>query len=287
MNGAQRRMKTTTTVDQSSSSPVRTWAARHQLLLFVALAFGISWSIWPLVLANPQSSPLIPFGPAIAAVAVCAWTGGRRSLVHLLGGLTKFAVHPGWYAAALAIPAVAAGGALAASVIVGAPMPSGLAAEVPALALTVAAAFVIVGLFEELGWRGYLLPQLQRRRTALQSALIVGLIWLPWHLPEFVSDPSQRPLAQFAVLLLSQSVILAWLYNSTGGSLPIAMLCHAAYNSLARFFLGDLTSGHYVLAWWVMSGLTLFIAVGVVWHAGGSTLNGAEVRRQAASKLQQ
>lgn len=60
---------------------------------------------------------------------------------------------------------------------------------------------IIVGIFEELGWRGFLLPRLQRGRSALAAALIMGLMWLPWHLPELVSDPGQRPLAPFAIYI--------------------------------------------------------------------------------------
>ena len=62
---------------------------------------------------------------------------------------------------------------------------------------------VIVGLFEELGWRGFLLPRLQRGQTALVAALLVGLVWLPWHLPELVSDRGERPLAQFVIYILA------------------------------------------------------------------------------------
>jgi uncharacterized membrane protein len=56
----------------------RDWAARHELLLYFVLAYLISWALWPLVILNPTSSPLVPFGPLIAAVVVALWAGGRR-----------------------------------------------------------------------------------------------------------------------------------------------------------------------------------------------------------------
>jgi membrane protease YdiL (CAAX protease family) len=266
-------------MDQHTVSRTRAWAKRHRVGLYLVLAFGVSWSIWPLVLANPESSPLVPFGPAVAAVVVCAWAGGRHEVARLLGSLARWGVHPGWYAAAIVIPGVAVGGASAASVLLGAPAPSLTLADLPQLVAAVAATFVIVGLFEELGWRAFLLPELRRRRTALQAALLVGLVWLPWHLPELVSDPSQRPLIQFGVLLMSQSVIFAWLYLSTGGSLPVVMLAHAAYNSFARFLLADLPAEHDTRAWWVMSGISLLIAAAVVRYAGGAGLDSARTRR--------
>ena len=264
----------------------RAWATKLQVALFLAIAFGVSWCIWPLVLANPASSPLIPFGPGVAAVVVCAWAGGRRLVAQLLARLVRFAVHPAWYLVALAIPAIATGGALAAVAVAGGPAPSWETADLPQLVFAVAATVVIVGVFEELGWRGYLLPRLERRRPAVAAALIVGLIWFPWHLPELVSDPSQRPLLQFGVLVMSQSVIFAWLYNSTRGSLPVVMLCHAAYNTFARFYLADLADGLYLLAWSALSALTLTLAALVIWYAGARDLNHAKRRspRQGAGQ---
>ena len=41
----------------------RGWVHRHDLPLFFVLAFLLSWLAWPLVILNPESSPLLPFGP--------------------------------------------------------------------------------------------------------------------------------------------------------------------------------------------------------------------------------
>jgi uncharacterized protein len=54
----------------------RNWAARHDLVLYFALAYLLSWALWPLVILNPNSSPLIPFGPLLAAVIVALLAGG-------------------------------------------------------------------------------------------------------------------------------------------------------------------------------------------------------------------
>jgi Type II CAAX prenyl endopeptidase Rce1-like len=45
--------------------------------------------------------------------------------------------------------------------------------------------FLIVPLFEEFGWRGYLLPALLTRWSPVRSGLCVGIVWAGWHIPLF------------------------------------------------------------------------------------------------------
>jgi hypothetical protein len=108
----------------------------------------------------------------------------------------------------------------------------------------------------------------------LSAALITGLSWFPWHLPELVSDPGQRPLTSFAVYILAQSVLLAWLYNSTQASLPVVILFHAAFNSFTKFSLSDLQGSPYpyLVAWWVLAGTAAVLAVAAVAYAGSREL---------------
>ena len=236
------------------------------------LAYLISWSIWPLVLINPASSPLVPFGPGLAAVIVASVAGGRRELFGLLRQLGRWRVGPGWYGVAVGVPLSVAAAALGVAVITGAQVPRWEPSDVLQVAGSLVTTVVIVGLFEELGWRGFLLPRLQRGRTALVAALLVGLAWLPWHLPELVSDRGERPLAQFVIYILATSVILAWLYNSTQASLPIVILFHAAFNGFTRFFLSELQGSNYVVAWWTLGGLVTLLAGAVVAYAGSQNL---------------
>ena len=45
--------------------------------------------------------------------------------------------------------------------------------------------FLWIGLGEEPGWRGFVLPRLLVGRSALSAALILGVIHAVWHLPLF------------------------------------------------------------------------------------------------------
>ena len=259
-------------MNQHEGRPSRSWVSRHEVTLYLVLAYVISWSIWPLVLVNPESSPLVPFGPGLAAVLVALVAGGRHELSGLLRQLLRWRVKARWYGIALGVPFAITAAALGAALIAGADVPRWEPSDVLQVAASLLLTMVIVGLFEELGWRGFLLPRLQRDRDALRSALLVGLAWLPWHLPELISDPGQRPLAQFVIYIFAQSVLLAWLYNSTQASLPIVIIFHAAFNSYAKFFLSELDGSAKQVAWWTLSALTALLALAVVRYAGARSL---------------
>ncbi|MGH3507857.1 MAG: hypothetical protein ACRDO2_11700 [Nocardioidaceae bacterium] len=68
-----------------------TWMSRHEVVLYLVLAYGISWSIWPLVRLNSDSSPLVPFGPGLAALLVAVMAGGLPGLIGLLRQLGAMA----------------------------------------------------------------------------------------------------------------------------------------------------------------------------------------------------
>jgi membrane protease YdiL (CAAX protease family) len=268
--------------DTDTSRVTGNWVARHDLLLYFILAYVLSWAIWPLVIINPESSPLVPFGPLLAAVIVALGAGGWRELRALVGQLLRWRVHPIWYVMALLGPFVLAAGAAALTVATGAPAPN-IRAYTDWLGIGAAllSTIIIVGLFEEVGWRGFALPRLQRRLDALWAALVVGVIWAAWHLPELISDPGQRPPLQFFVWILAQSVILAWLYNSTNGSLPIVIICHGAVNTAGRFMLPEFSGGSYQVVWWFMVGLYVVVAVIVTLLGGAKRLATSIPRRSA------
>ncbi|MEM3672878.1 MAG: CPBP family intramembrane glutamic endopeptidase [Candidatus Bathyarchaeia archaeon] len=48
----------------------------------------------------------------------------------------------------------------------------------------------LTNMWEEIGWRGYALPALQKKHDALISSLIVGVFWAFWHWPHFAVKDS-------------------------------------------------------------------------------------------------
>ncbi|MFX0067271.1 MAG: lysostaphin resistance A-like protein, partial [Candidatus Hermodarchaeota archaeon] len=91
---------------------------------------------------------------------------------------------------------------------------------------------VIIALFtgatgEELGWRGFLQPQLQTRFNWLISSVIVGLCWGLWHLPLWLTGLwSDTNLGLYLIRTIAFSIIIGWAYNKTNQSVFIASMFH-------------------------------------------------------------
>jgi membrane protease YdiL (CAAX protease family) len=88
---------------------------------------------------------------------------------------------------------------------------------------------------EEVGWRGYALPQLQRRFSPLVATVILAPLWFCWHLPQFFVIQSYRDFgpADYVGMFLGLgcgAVVLTWLYNRSGGSLLLVVVWHGVYN---------------------------------------------------------
>ncbi len=222
------------------------WIRTHRLGAFFLLAFTISWTLNGLVIVLGVelswirwilSGFLSAAGPAIAAVIVVYV--GDNDLREWARGIIDWRVHPKWYAAAIGIPAAIGLGSALLADLLGGPIDF----ETFSPAFTTLVIGVILGTFigggqEEIGWRGFAQPELQRRYSGLTTALIIGVAWGVWHLPLFF-DPfaphAQWPLvtqAAWFVGLLGFSILLSWIYNGTGGSILLAMVAHGSINAL-------------------------------------------------------
>jgi membrane protease YdiL (CAAX protease family) len=118
-------------------------------------------------------------------------------------------------------------------------------------------------LWEEMGWRGYLLPNLSKRIGLGRAALFVGFIWASWHLVlyRFVFRTSLYSYISAFVGIVAMAVILAVLYSASGGSLLLPVVFHAAWNASTlwvsavepRYSLGPTML--QVAAMWILAGI--------------------------------
>lgn len=107
---------------------------------------------------------------------------------------------------------------------------------------------MIFALGEELGWRGFLVPELNKITSFGKTALFSGLLWAGWHLPAILSGnygaegtPLWFQVICFSVLVLSGAVILAWLRLSSGSIWPCVVF-HAVHNGVIQNFFTNLTA---------------------------------------------
>jgi membrane protease YdiL (CAAX protease family) len=254
--------------------------ARWPLASFFALAFGLTWSFlladvlgarglipFRLTLSGPGLilALLMSYGPTLAALLVAGATEGRVGLWSLLRALVRWRVGLRWYGLALGGPAALFFAAARLSELLGGE-PRPLPAQDWSLLLMGLVGSLVHGLAngEELGWRGYALPRLLRRQRPLAASLSLGAIWFVFHVPimfvpnSIAGGQSLATALPFLVGVLAASVLMTWLYRSTGGSVLLTTLFHGAVNVWPSLVGG--TGNEVALAWTQAALLTLAAA---------------------------
>lgn len=225
----------------------------NPIISFIVLTFGCSWTIWIVALLFVPEDSLImwivpgAYGPTVIAIVLTTVIGGKEGLKQLLSKFLIWRAGTGWYLVVLLLlPLAQFGGVIIYELLnpgsIGSFAPQNLSAWLVAPLL----AIPLGPLAEELGWSGYLIPRMQGRTDALNSSIIVGLIWGLWHLPLFwgpfgtwvVGDPVRLWSAGAYILFTTFArIIYTWVYNNTRGSVLVAVLLHAVSNASIAFEL--------------------------------------------------
>lgn len=222
---------------------------RAPILSYVVLTYAITWAIaLPLVFTanhlfgvsvSYKLHYLTAYGPLISALIVIFITKGVGGLKTLLSKILLWRVNLIWYLVAflpLLIYLPIAG------------FHPDLLGEINFLPNFGIGALLLwifnSGLGEEVGWRGFLLPELQKKYSPIKSSFILSLFWIIWHIPAFFYLPTYMKLGLgvlpfFAIGIVSGSVIYTWLFNNTKGSVFMVILFHGVFNFITASKAGE------------------------------------------------
>jgi CAAX protease family protein len=219
--------------------------------LFAFLSYAIAWAlilpfipnVFDLIRADETPAELdisiVPvfamFAPMIAALVMRMFVS-KEGVKGSLGPLRKWR----FYGLALVLPAVLVSLTIVIAEVAGwghftwdedVPLPL----EYVVLALIALTFGSVLTFGEEYGWRGYLLPKLLPLGE-VKAAVVVGLIWGPWHAPMLAAGlnySSVNPLAAIGIFVITAtalSLLLSRAFLAAGGALLVPVVMHASFN---------------------------------------------------------
>jgi uncharacterized protein len=110
----------------------------------------------------------------------------------------------------------------------------------------------LLALGEEIGWRGLLVPQLNKQYSLKITALLSGFLWAFWHIPLIIltdygsTAPVWFSIPVFIINITCLGVIAAYLRIKTKSLWPPVLL-HASHNFFLFGFLNQMVSDTYPL----------------------------------------
>jgi uncharacterized protein len=227
----------------------RTVAWRH-VICFVLLAYGFAWVIWSQLTRTIMEAlrdgrtpdnftatiavTLGMYAPALAAVVMQLFIS-KEGLRSALGPLPSLRMALGAVLVPMALILILVGIVTVTNIGEATPgKPWGTLLAILTFAGVPISTALAFG--EEFGWRGYLLPKLLPLGE-VKAAVIVGLIWGPWHLPVLIAGlnyPGELIIAVLAVFFLSAmllSLLHTRFYVASGYSLIAVSLLHGSLNA--------------------------------------------------------
>lgn len=128
---------------------------------------------------------------------------------------------------------------------------------------------IIIGMLigsigEELGWRSFLQPILERENSVLISSIITGLIWGMWHIGHYKNGILF--MIGFLIFTVSASILLALILKGSDYSIIISTIFHLSINiGFFTFFKNSLTNPKLML---INGVVWLFFAISIIMFTG-------------------
>ena len=218
----------------------------RQVWLFATLTILISAGGFALLGITGETNIFLLAAPALAAVATKLVM--QRNLRCLQFGLPRW--H--WLPAAYMLPIVISGFPFVLFWLVAGGLANGEQALWIQFVLAAGPAFLTTAVFalgEEIGWRGFLVPELAKTYSFAKVALTTGVIWAVWHWPliflstditglNLVSPFFALPV--LTIILTAAGTVLAWVTLQSKSVWP-AVVLHGSQNAFTHGFFLEVT----------------------------------------------
>jgi membrane protease YdiL (CAAX protease family) len=243
-------------------------AKRHQIAAFFILAFVLTWSAFvPWYASNGDAIPWFTFGPFAAAIILSAATGGWEAVKGLLARIVRWRVGVLWYLVALGVPCAIQLAAILINPLFGSPAPAWGNIPPASEVVPMMALFAIFSgpLGEEPGWRGFAMPRLLARYSALMASLLLGVVWAAWHIPlVLVGDLTLYG----SVNAILAAIVFTWLYQNTGGSVLLPILMHMSHQNSVRYLGKVFVEPDHTQQQWIAVAIWALVALAIIAVAG-------------------
>ncbi len=243
-------------------SSLKATIARHPVAAFLVFFYVTGWIFFLPALLGASGFGLLPYDlpaqPSILVLTLISLAGGAFLVTRIADGrdgVRELRSHyftwrtgPQWYLLALfgAPLLLLIGGAVVQGTSILGAFGANLPQFLPNYLLQVVLIAVLISLWEETGWMAFLTARWQKRFGPVFASLMVAPLFGLGHFPLiFLSGgltdsgrltASEVPEYIFYLLVLFAvpvRLILTWVFNSTGGSLPIVALLHASFDVVA------------------------------------------------------
>ena len=273
---------------------VKAFITRHPVPISFAMTFAISWGGVLVVIGGsagvsgsaPTGDPRFAYavlamlaGPSLSGLLLTGLVDGRTGLRELRSRALSWRVAAWWHAVSLLTAPLLWIATMFVLSLVSLSFLPGIFTSPDKTGRVLAGVAVALGagIFEELGWTGFAIPQLRRRHGVLAAGLIVGVLWGAWHLLTNVLWASRvsagdlppsifLPVSVVGILvgyLAAFRVLMVWVYDRTG-SLLLAMVMHTSLTASVLILDPVAISGMALLTYSFALAAAVWGAVAVV-----------------------
>ncbi|MEM2780888.1 MAG: type II CAAX endopeptidase family protein [Candidatus Bathyarchaeia archaeon] len=260
----------------------------RNLALFFLVSFAWSWFFWTLQILG-FNLYVAPFGPFLAAFLLTYLQEGYVGVKKLLVKGFDPRIRKVWYVPAFLLWPIIAGFSILGALLAWEFIPELVTLSQPWLVLWNFVYIFFLGgpLQEEFGWRGYALPRLQARYSALISSVVLGGLWAIWHLPlnlMYLVGPQYQVglawLSSTVILFIFVSMLFTWIYNNTDGSVLTALIFHTMLN-LSTYVIFPVFETENGPTYYLLSIIVVALIILAVFRAKRMVRNKSQVKTES------